>query len=119
MLKEKLISFRKEAGYTQQEIADLIGVERSTYACYETGKALIPINKLQLLAIIYHIGLEAFNTTNVLPLHDDFGAKPEPKNEIGRLTREERMYLAQIRLIEAMGKQEELQKLLNQFTEEE
>lgn len=119
MIKDKLISIRKDAGYTQQEIADLIGVERSTYACYETGKAQIPINKLQLLSIIYNVGLEAFNPTNVLVFHDDSGLLPNRKNEMNRLTKEERMYLAQIRLIEAMGKKDELQETLTRMTEEE
>lgn len=38
MLKEKLTEARKAAGKTQKEVADYIGVQPSTYSCYESGK---------------------------------------------------------------------------------
>ena len=123
-LEDKLISFRKTAGYTQQEIADLIGVERSTYAGYETGKATIPMRKIQLLAIIYNLDLNAFNTTDCLVLH---APKPvpegvetdSPEENDNRLTKEERMLLAKMRLIRAMGKADQLAQALEQLADTE
>ena len=50
-MKDKLISFRKEAGFTQQQIAELLGLDRSTYSCYETGKVRVPLKKLQQLRL--------------------------------------------------------------------
>lgn len=35
--KEWLIAYRKAKGLSQQEIADAIGINQSTYAGYETG----------------------------------------------------------------------------------
>ena len=120
-LEDKLIYFRKCAGYTQQEIAQLIGVERSTYAGYETGKAIIPIRKIQMLAIIYNLDLNAFNTSEFMPLRsalhlpdDVIADEPETDN---RITKEERMLLAKMRLIRAMGKSDQLEEMLDQLAD--
>lgn len=119
-LKEKLIYYRNEADYTQQEIADLIGVERSTYACYESGKAVPPIAKLELLAIIYHVDLNAFHSANLLPLHSDALEEFRGGDErIMRLTKEERIMIAKIRLLYAMGKREKLLRILDDLYDED
>ena len=44
---EKLKECRKQAGYTQLDMANLIGVARTTYAEYEQGKIQPPIDKVQ------------------------------------------------------------------------
>ena len=44
---EKLKEYRKLAGYTQLDMARLIGVARTTYAEYEQGKIQPPIDKVQ------------------------------------------------------------------------
>ena len=44
---EKLKECRKQAGYTQLDMAKLIGVARTTYAEYEQGKIQPPIDKIQ------------------------------------------------------------------------
>ena len=44
---EKLKECRKQAGYTQLDMARLIGVARTTYAEYEQGKIQPPIDKVQ------------------------------------------------------------------------
>ena len=44
---EKLKECRKQAGYTQLDMARLIGVARTTYAEYEQGKIQPPIDKIQ------------------------------------------------------------------------
>ena len=38
MLSRTLKKLRKNCGYTQKEVAKELGVDRSTYAYYETGK---------------------------------------------------------------------------------
>ena len=44
---EKLKELRKNAGFTQVQVARLIGVARTTYAEYEQGKIQPPIDKVQ------------------------------------------------------------------------
>lgn len=55
-LGEKLKKLRKEQKKTQQEISDLIGVEKSTYLLYESGKCEPTVLILKKLA-------QTFNTT--------------------------------------------------------
>ena len=43
---EKLKECRKQAGYTQLDMAKMIGVARTTYAEYEQGKIQPPIDKI-------------------------------------------------------------------------
>ena len=44
---EKLKECRKQAGYTQLDMAKMIGVARTTYAEYEQGKIQPPLDKVQ------------------------------------------------------------------------
>lgn len=44
---EKLKECRKQAGYTQLDMAMIIGVARTTYAEYEQGKIQPPLDKVQ------------------------------------------------------------------------
>lgn len=51
---------RKRKHATQQQIADFLGVDRSTYTYYETGKLRVPINVLNQLAAFYELPVSAF-----------------------------------------------------------
>lgn len=44
---KKLKECRKQAGYTQLDMAKIIGVARTTYAEYEQGKIQPPLDKVQ------------------------------------------------------------------------
>ncbi len=55
MISYWLKYYRHEAGYTQQQIANQLKIERSTYTYYETGKTKPDINTLIKLAKIYNI----------------------------------------------------------------
>ena len=49
MFKDNLISMRKIHGYSQDELADKIGVSRQTLSKYETGESLPDIERCRLL----------------------------------------------------------------------
>jgi transcriptional regulator with XRE-family HTH domain len=49
---EQLKSARLRAGYTQQQVADLIGITNSTYCGYETGKRQPDVFKIKQLSRI-------------------------------------------------------------------
>ena len=42
MIFERLKERRKYEGYTQQEVANILNVQRATYAGWETGKDIMP-----------------------------------------------------------------------------
>ena len=46
---------RKERGLTQQQVADHLGIDRSTYAYYESGRARVNIDVVIKLAHFYKV----------------------------------------------------------------
>jgi len=58
MTFEKLKYLRESEAMTQEEIADILQVERSTYACWECSKNIIPLRKLNLFANHFHVSLD-------------------------------------------------------------
>ena len=50
-----LRELRKAKGYTQQQMADLLNISRSTYTYYETGKSEPGYDKLKILCRVFDI----------------------------------------------------------------
>lgn len=59
-LHEKLKALRNSHYYTQQEIADKLGVTRSTVSNFEIGRRKPEIDILEKLAAIYGVDLNYF-----------------------------------------------------------
>jgi transcriptional regulator with XRE-family HTH domain len=57
----KLKLLRKERGLTQSDVGMAIGQERSTIACYETGKRTPDVATLEKLARLYKVTLDHFS----------------------------------------------------------
>lgn len=62
MLHEKLKYLRQRKHYTQQDIADRLGVTRSTVSNFEIGRRKPEIYVLEKLAAIYDVDLNYFAT---------------------------------------------------------
>lgn len=58
MFKDNLVSLRKVHGYSQDELADKIGVSRQTLSKYETGESYPDIEKCRLLAEIFETTID-------------------------------------------------------------
>ena len=61
-LHEKLKMLRQRHYYTQQEIADRLGVTRSTVSNFEIGRRKPEVDVLEKLAAIYGVDLNYFAT---------------------------------------------------------
>ncbi len=57
---ENLIELRKYHDYSQEELAEMIGVSRQTLSKYETGESLPDIEKCKLLADVFSVSIDAF-----------------------------------------------------------
>ena len=69
---EKLKECRKQAGYTQLDMARLIGVARTTYAEYEQGKIQPPLDKVQkILQSLPMLRGELVDGVDDILIHDD------------------------------------------------
>ena len=55
----KLKSLRTAYGYTQQQVADMLGVSRTTYINYETGKKSPYLNNLYKLSDIFKVSVDS------------------------------------------------------------
>ena len=69
---EKLKECRKQAGYTQLDMAKIIGVARTTYAEYEQGKIQPPLDKVQkILQSLPMLRGELVDGVDDILIHDD------------------------------------------------
>lgn len=59
MFGERLKALRKEFGLTQAELADIIGVERSSIGKYEGNNKIIPSDSVkQRIAEYFHVSVD-------------------------------------------------------------
>ena len=57
-MHETVRRLRKERGLTQQQVADHLQIDRSTYAYYESGRSRFNIDVLVGLADFYEVSLD-------------------------------------------------------------
>lgn len=57
-LGKKLLSLRKEFKMTQDDVANILGMSRTSFSKYENGNTNPPLPVLRKLADIYNVGLE-------------------------------------------------------------
>lgn len=63
-IAKKIRILRKSRGLTQQQLADLLGVQRATISNYEIGRRSPHLKELEKLADILGVNLEYFGVLN-------------------------------------------------------
>ena len=100
-VSQRLRELRTVAGMTQREVAEHLGVERSTYAYYETGAIEPSLPLLQRLAAEYRVSVEYLlgheTIASALPLHQAAYNPLEGAELMAECTREERRFLSLLR----------------------
>ena len=99
MLGESLRALRRKNGWTQQQTADLLHINRSTYAYYETGTTQPDLDMLCRLAALFEVSAD-----------DLLGLSPPPPDTENQLF----LYVASLPLIKRRSFVFRLQELLNQ-----
>lgn len=89
MLKENLIMLRNIHGYSQEELAEKIGISRQAYAKWESGKTVPDIEKSRLLAEVYGVTIDSLINETELDGKTVLPA-PKGKNIWGTVTLNER-----------------------------
>lgn len=91
MLKDNLTTLRSINGYSQEQIAEKIGISRQAYAKWESGATVPDIEKCMLLAEVYGVSIDSLVKTEK---HDDINCSlppaPKGKNIWGSVTINER-----------------------------
>lgn len=120
-VKNQLIEMRKKNKFTQQQIADIIGVVRSTYTYYETGKTTPSITILKQLAQVYNIPVDDFIKDDSEPAESynapSKAVRISQNNILAQLSEEERTAVAYLRLLNSNDRAEILE-MMKQFTRE-
>lgn len=57
-LAKRIAACRKQAGLSQEKLAERMGVSRQTISRWETGETLPDIRQSKRLAVLYHITLD-------------------------------------------------------------
>ncbi len=93
-------NLRKRSGYTQKQVADLLGLDRSTYSYYELGKIKPDIATIMKLANIFGVHYtEILESEGSSGLSDSFsGRNIVEKSSVEKLcfervTQEEKKFL--------------------------
>ena len=61
-LNEKIITCRKQKGYSQEDLANQLGVSRQSVSKWETGESMPDINKLVSIAKVFDVTTEFVHT---------------------------------------------------------
>ena len=106
IIAEKIRSIRKACGFTQQQVAAVLNVDRSTYTYYETGKTTPDIHTVKLLANLFNLSVDDLLSDEAEVSQMNDVVSPEPPDEenllpetANRLTRTERELLLYYRAL--------------------
>ena len=86
MLKDNLIMLRKLNGYSQEQIAEKIGISRQAYAKWERGLTIPDIEKAALLAKEYGITIDSLMRTETVDGIGTLPPAPQGKHIWGTVT---------------------------------
>jgi len=114
MLSQRLRAIRLEHNMTQKNIADVLGIDRTTYTLYETGATspspdtLYKLSKMYDVTVGYLMGVEENHPEHkfdVLPGRVMLSAGTDP---IAALRNEEKTLLLCYRVLDPEGKKKAL-----------
>lgn len=108
MRYRQLRIIRIQNGLTQQQIADVLGISRSTYCGYETGRRKPSISNLKRLCEFYHIPYETImgKISVDYVLEDTYYEDQEDTRYLSQLTRQEREIIVNFRCLNKKDKDE-------------
>lgn len=86
MLKDNLVILRNINGYSQEEVAEKIGISRQAYAKWEKGLTIPDIEKCGLLAELYNTTLDGLIKTQETEGIGTIPPPPKGKNIWGSVT---------------------------------
>lgn len=84
MLSRNLKVLRKINGYTQEKLAEKLGISRQSVAKWERGESVPDLNNLVVLAQLFNVTLD--NLVNYDEKQEGIGIPPKGKHMLGTLT---------------------------------
>lgn len=122
MLSLSLKRLRENAGLTQQQVADILNIDRSTYAYYETGKTYPSITSLKKLAKIFNVNYDVLiDGTSKYVMSDNrvqYKTVELSDEKLYSISKDEKMLVTYFRLL-SPERQDEILKQLADETDTE
>lgn len=116
LLNQRLKHFRTMSGLTQQQVADVLGLDRSTYAYYESGKTTPDIKSVNKLLKIFNISyyelMDETDPTTVSVSDPSVSDNDEDKIHIFDLSKSEKKLVIYFRVL-SPNQQKELLKSIS------
>ena len=120
-LGEKLLRLRKEMKMTQDDVAKILGMSRTSFSKYENGNSAPPLQVLRKIAAIYNVGLEylIFDENTSIRLNDsqseDENTSSVPVSKITELRPVEKQIIGEYRILSDGEKKQFLEKLFPEY----
>lgn len=89
-IRENLVLLRKINGYSQEEIAEKIGISRQAYGKWEKGETIPDVEKCALLASVYGITIDGLIHSEKADDKTRIPPPPKGKHIFGTVTISER-----------------------------
>lgn len=86
MLKDNLLMLRNAHGFSQEEIAEKVGISRQAYAKWESGATIPDVEKCSLLAEVYGTTIDSLIRTEKVEGVGIIPPAPMGKNIWGSVT---------------------------------
>ena len=124
-LGKKLLQLRKEFKMTQDDVANILGMSRTSFSKYENGYANPPLQVMRKLANIYNVGLEylIFDDNTLIKLNDpqeeDENSADAPLSRITDLRPIEKEIVGKFRTLSEKDKEKFLKKLFPERTKKD
>ena len=113
MIAKRLKELRIRNGFSQQQLADVLGLCRSAYSNYEIGRRKPEFAIIKKLAAFYRVSLDVFDDTITIDLYDDSDFQGDAPQYVSELSKGERELIVRYRLLDSTEKRKLLAQLKN------
>lgn len=123
LMTERLKAARKECKLTQQQVADILGIDRSTYAYYELGVSNPSIENLIALSAVFKtdinwlIGADRGDDAFRSPENEFSLVKAVKEKQMTELSKDERQIVALYRIAGVYGNCDNIFRVLKEAAE--
>lgn len=118
-LHEKIRMFRRLRGFTQEDLAEKLGVSYQQVQKYENGETQLTIERIREISFALNIPVEELLSAELYDRSDRSDGYAAVSEHLYRLTKDESEYLKLFRKIRNKRIREALIKLLKGMVEEE
>lgn len=106
LITEVIKKLRNSCDYTQKQVADMLGVDRSTYAYYESGRIKPDIDTIMKLSTIFNVHYTQILESETQEQFSDFKSYLSSKSKPVNLSNQEIELLTIFRMLPDKAKSE-------------